>query len=135
MGAIDQLRDRVAERALDIVERAADLAVAETQDAASRRTGELADGISHTPPVLVGALVMCEIRSAVSYSRAQDEGTGIYGPRATRIFPTTAKALRFDWPAAGGVVFAKSVAGAPGRHFFHEPMPARWRGALATVVG
>lgn len=135
MGAIDQLRDRIAERALDIVERAADIAVQQTQDAASRRTGALAQGISHTPPVLVGTWATCDILSAEPYSAAQDEGSGIYGPTGQRIFPTHAKVLRFDWPAAGGVVFAKSVAGSPGRHFFHEPMPDRWRTALGQVIG
>lgn len=135
MGAVDQLRERVAQHALDIVERAADITVQRTQAAVSRRTGALAEGISRTAPALLGTRVMCDIVSAAPYSKEQDEGTGIYGPRAQRIFPTNAKALRFDWPAAGGIVFAKSVAGAPGRHFFHEPMPARWRGALAEVIG
>jgi hypothetical protein len=41
----------------------------------------------------------------------------------------------FDWPAAGGVVFARSVAGAPGRHFFTEPMPERWHSAIFEAAG
>lgn len=129
-------RARLQQRAVTIVTRAADVAVELTREAASRRGGALADSITHTQPALIDeGLVGCQISVGVPYGRWQDEGTGIYGPTGARIFPRTARVLRFDWPAAGGVVFARSVAGAPGRHFFHEPMPARWRTALATVVG
>lgn len=129
--AVEQLRQRIIEHGIELATRGADTTVDRTQDAASRRTGALAEGISHTQPVFDGQLVTCDIVSAADYSAAQDTGTGIYGPTAQRIFPTRATALRFDWPAAGGIVFAKSVAGAPGRHFFHEPMPVRWHDALA----
>lgn len=131
-------RTRLQERAILIATRAADVCVDLTREATSRRTGALADSIVHTQPALIAeGLVGCVISAGnadVIYARWQDEGTGIYGPTGGRIFPTRAKALRFDWPAAGGIVFAKSVAGAPGRHYFHEPMPARWRSALAEVI-
>ena len=136
MGAVDQLRDTVIpEHAVNLVRRAADLCVTRTQDAASRRTGALVDGISHTEPEVTDAYVQCQIVSAAPYSAAQDTGSGIYGPTGMRIFPTNAKALRFDWPAFGGVAFFRSVAGSPGTHFFTEPMPGRWSECLQDSAG
>lgn len=135
MSVVDQLADRIRQHAVDLARRATQLTVTETQAATSRRTGVLADGISATEPALQDTLVNQTITSAADYSEFQDRGTGIYGPSGARIFPKTAKALRFDSPAAGGIVFAKSVAGSPGRHFFHEPMGARWRDALAQSLG
>lgn len=135
MTVVDQLAVKIRSHAVELVRRAADATVADTQAHASRRTGATADGISHTEPAAGDAYVSCQIVSAEPSSRWQDEGTGIYGPTGMRIFPTHAKALRFDWPAAGGVVYAKSVAGSPGKHFFTEPMPARWAASLAASAG
>jgi hypothetical protein len=133
--AVDQLRDHVQQHALNLVDRALDVTVADTQAHASRRSGDLAAGVSATGPVLNDTQVQAQIISAADYSKFQDEGTGVFGPTGSRIFPKTAKALRFDWPAAGGIVFAKSVAGSPGTHFFHEPMPERWHNAIAQSAG
>lgn len=133
MTAIDQLRERVADRAVELARRAADLTVQRTQEKTSRRTGELADGISHDEPALSESRVSCTIVSAAPYSQFQNEGTGTFGPTGQRIFPRTAKALRFDWSAAGGIVFAKSVAGSPGTHFWDD-MASRWRDALAESI-
>lgn len=115
---VEQLTALIQQRAVVLVRLAADTAVAMTQAGTSRRTGELADGISHDEPVLSDPYVTCNITSAATYSSFQNEGTGLFGPSGARIFPTSAKALRFDWPAAGGIVFAKSVAGSPGTHFW-----------------
>jgi len=45
--------------------------------------------------------------------------------------------LVFDWPAAGGTVFARSVAGSQGTHFFFGPggdaMNQRFSTALSSV--
>lgn len=126
-----QLEEHVIGWAIDLVQRAADQTVEETQGAASERTGELRDGITHTPPAYSEPYVICQIQSAASYSGYQDEGTGIYGPSGAPIVPLRpGGVLVFDWPAAGGVVFARSVQGAPGRHFWREPMPDRWSNAV-----
>lgn len=132
---VDQLRQHVEQHAVELCQRALDVTREQTVQATSRRTGALAAGITTTQPALSGTRVTAQIESAAEYSRWQDEGTGVYGPSGQRIFPTTAKVLVFDWPAAGGVVFARSVAGAPGRHFFHEPMPERWHGAIFESAG
>ena len=133
--AIDTLKVHVQDHAVLLATRALQVVVSETQQAASRRTGALADSISAPPPVLTETRVTTQITAAADYARFQDEGTGVYGPTGARIFPKSAKALRFDWAAAGGIVFAKSVAGAPGRHFFHEPMPERWHSAIFESSG
>lgn len=130
MANLDGLRNAVIERAVARTTRAAGAAVDATRAAASRRSGALAESIEHSTPVVSGERVLTEISATSDHARFQDEGTGIYGPRGARIFPTTAKVLRFYSPAAGKVIFARSVAGAPGTHFFHQPMAARWRDAL-----
>lgn len=134
MSIVDQLAPRIVQHAVDLVRLAADITVADTKADASRATGALADSISHDEPQASVPLISCRITATAPYARWQDEGTGIYGPSGQRIFPTHAKALRFDWPAAGGVVFAKSVAGSPGKHYFTEPMPARWANALQSAA-
>lgn len=133
MSVVEQLTAVIQQSAVDRVRRAADICVDLTKEAASRRTGALADSVSHTEPALADNLVTCTITADVFYARWQDEGTGIYGPSGQRIFPTHAKVLRFDWAAAGGVVYAKSVAGSPGTHFFTEPMPERWSQSLQAA--
>lgn len=134
MANLDGLRDRLLQHGVDLVDRAAPIVRDETRAASSRRSGTLADSID-VVPATGGTLVTTTITAAAPYAQYQDEGTGIYGPTGARIFPTRAKVLVFDWPAAGGTVFARSIAGAPGRHFFHEPMHDRWHQALLASVG
>lgn len=133
--ALEQLQAHLRTRELTRTTVAVQLTVTETQDAASRRTGALAESITGESPTLADSRYVTRITAAAPYALYQDEGTGVYGPSGVRIFPTRAKALRFDWPAAGGVVFAKSVAGAPGRHYFHSPMAARWHENLLAAGG
>jgi len=136
MAAIDDLRDRIAEHAIDVARRAADLTVERTQAAASRRSGALAAGISHDEPFLSDAArVMCEIRSEADYSVFQDDGTGIYGPRGMPIIAMGPKPMTFFWDAIGQWRSLRISRGAPGRHFFRTAMPERWREALAESLG
>jgi HK97 gp10 family phage protein len=60
------------------------------------------------------------VGSPLPYAEYFHTGTGIYGPKATPITPTTRKALKFKWDGPGvnsrakdkrGYVFAKSVKG------------------------
>lgn len=109
-----------------------------TRAACSRRTGALAESVQADDWIDEGDRFTTTISAGrglenPDVARFQDEGTGLFGPEGTRILPTTAKVLMFDWPAAGGVVFAKSVAGSPGTHFFEEPMPARYREAAQAL--
>lgn len=134
MSVIEQLTQHLGEHAVRVVERALPLVVERTKALESRRTGALADSTHATQPALNETRVQSEMRVDVEYARWQNEGTGIYGPTGARIFPRSAKVLVFDWPAAGGVVFARSVAGSPGRHFWDD-MPSRWADALHESIG
>lgn len=134
MSVVDQLAERVRAHSVALAREAGQLVETQTKAAASRRTGALAEGISTTEPTLQDTRVSQRITSAADYSKFQDQGTGIFGPSGARIFPKTAKAFRFDSPAAGGIVFARSIAGSPGRHFW-SPLPERWHDALAAMAG
>lgn len=50
------------------------------------------------------------------YGAYLEEGTGVYGPKGSRIVPVTAKVLA--WKGAAGMVFAKSTKGMKARPFF-----------------
>jgi hypothetical protein len=114
------LREHVRERLPLITE----LIVDDVRSRMSRRTGASADSVAADPWIESGTTFSTVVSAGrglpnpdiVSY---QEYGTGIYGPEGHRITPRNAKVLAFDWPAAGGIVFAKSVAGMPGQHFFY----------------
>jgi len=119
----DALKEGLQQYAVERLTAIADAFVEAAQGRCSRRSGALADSIKHDDPSNEGDRVSCVASAGndeVDYAQYQDEGTGEYGPEGGRIYPVSAKALRFDWPAAGGVVFAKSVAGAPGTHFWSD---------------
>jgi hypothetical protein len=62
-----------------------------------------------------------------------DQGTGIYGPVGTRIYPRNAKVLAFHWlQRGGGLYFFRSVRGTPAQNYFHAPMPDYFAAALAA---
>lgn len=138
--ALEQnLRARVA-RNLPAV---SDQMVEETRQACSRRTGALADSIMADPWQEQGDRYVTTISAGrglpnPAVAAYQDRGTGIYGPNASRIYPRKpGGVLAFDWPAAGGVVFARSVAGSPGTFFFSgedgQAMRQRFESALGST--
>lgn len=93
--------------------------VGDARGRSSRRTGRLADSIEAGAPEHERHAVRVTIEVGEEYGRYQDEGTGIFGPHGERITATRpGGVLVFDWPAAGGTVFARSTAGAPGTHFW-----------------
>lgn len=114
----DRLVAFMGEYAERLTERLGEVFVDGARSRVSRRTGKTYEGIRANPAVVQPGRVSVTVESTEPSSQYQDEGTGIYGPTGERIYPVTAKALRFDWPAAGGVVFATSVAGSPGSHFW-----------------
>ena len=57
------------------------------------------------------------------YASFQNYGTGIYGPEGTPIVPRRpGGVLVFDWPAAGGIVFARSVRGTEPTHYWERTL-------------
>lgn len=80
-----------------------------------------------TPGAVIG-----RIGTGLEYGLYQEQGTGIYGPRHSRVVPVSRQFLRFEvknGTAARGrrpLVFARSVAGTPPTRFLTR--------ALRTVV-
>lgn len=81
--------------------------------------------------------VVCQVGTDVKYARWVHDGTGIYGPRKARIYPTTARAMVFTPRKSSGAfiarkgrvtVFAKSTKGMKGTPFLKDALPAA-RGA------
>lgn len=68
------------------------------------------------------------------YAVFHQGGTGIYGPNNKRIEPIKARALRI--PVGGGVIFARSVGGAPKRRMVPEPgpLPSAWRKRFVALT-
>lgn len=132
--ALEQnLRARVARNLPAVSERM----VQDTRDKTSRRTGQLAESIGADQWQESGDRYTTTIRATAPYAHFQDVGTGIYGPTGSRIYPRRqGGVLVFDWPAAGGTVFARSVAGSPGTHFWSgesgNAMRERFESALAS---
>lgn len=73
------------------------------------------------------------VANGTERAKYHNEGTGLYGPRKKRIYPTSAKALRI--PVKGGAVFASSVKGVPKRRMTPEngKLPQKWRKAYREV--
>jgi HK97 gp10 family phage protein len=120
---VEGLKDQVRSYALARAERLGDAFIDQLRSNMPRRTGELAasaevDDISEQSD---GVKVKVVVRS--HYAAFQNYGTGIYGPEGTPITPRRAGGvLVFDWPAAGGVVFARSVRGTEPTHFWERTL-------------
>lgn len=114
--SLERAVDRMGE---DLARRCGRLFANEVERNAPKRTRELVDSIEETAPVTVGGRVMVNVRVGAEHGIYQDEGTGIYGPQGTPITPKRpGGVLRFDWPAAGGIVFARRVRGTEPTRFW-----------------
>jgi hypothetical protein len=51
-----------------------------------------------------------------------EEGTGLFGPKKSYIFPRNRKFMVFHHRGLGQKVFAQRVAGQPGKHMFRDAM-------------
>lgn len=80
---------------------------------APHRTGTLQRSILVDRPI---ALPTATVAVNEKYGVYIEEGTGIYGPKGTRIKPKRAKVLAFK--SGGKMVFARSVKGMRKRPFF-----------------
>lgn len=70
-----------------------------------------------------GALAV-RVGTAVRYAYWVHEGTGLYGPRHARIYPRTARYMRWKNKATGKYVFAQSTKGMVGNPFLVKAIPA-----------
>lgn len=84
--------------------------------------------------------VYASVGTNVEYAKAQEEGTGIYGPRKTPIRPKNGKLLA--WKRNGKWHFARQVRGVRPKRFFRRArddsrgyFADQMRGALSAIVG
>lgn len=126
------LEGAVRRMAVALVDRLGDEFVATARAGVSRRTGETYEKIGHDPALETATGATVHVYSHAESSRYQDEGTGIFGPDGARIVSRSGGPLRFDWPAAGGIVFAMSIAGMPGTHFWQDALD-RWPDMVARI--
>ncbi len=113
----DTLGEGLREMALRLGDSLGERFVQQAKDHASRRTGAMADSVVAEAATMSGDTVTVHVEVGAEHGIYQDEGTGIFGPEGRPITPVRARVLRFDWPAAGGIVFAHSVQGSE---------PTRW---------
>lgn len=107
--------------------------------------GRLRQSITHRVTEGPGQKVTGTIYSPLKYARWQHEGTGIYGPTGTPIFPKRGQFLVFEVkrpfgplragqrrPARGRrpIVFARSVRGVPGSPFLVHGLELAMPGAI-----
>lgn len=74
--------------------------------------------------VIVGGAPAARIGSGLRYARWVHDGTGIYGPRRTRITPRTKKALRFKPKGTSGWIIRPSVKGMRPNQFLADALSA-----------
>lgn len=128
---VESLKQQVRDYALARAERLGDAFIEQLRGNMPRRTGDLAESaeVESITPKDDGVTVKIVVRSP--YGRFQNDGTGIYGPDGTPITPRRAGGvLVFDWPAAGGVVFARQVRGTEPTHFWERTLD-QW----PTIIG
>lgn len=90
-------------------------------------TGRLRASITYELRFRAGVPLVA-VGSNLSYARAIHDGTGIYGPRGTRIRPVQGSVLAFNWrnapaglrPGRGGKFFFRSVRGVRGRPYLRD---------------
>lgn len=112
-GLLRQLDELAREKTQQLAEGFAE----EARSTAQRRTGAMAEGVKVFDVIASASKYTAEVVSEAEHGVYQEHGTGIYAGRG-RIRPHNPQgALAFDWPAGGGAVFFKSVAGTP---------PTRW---------
>lgn len=102
--------------------------------------GNLRGSINTKGPVVTGSNVEASVGTHLTYSRFQEEGTGIYGPRKTPIVPKNGKLLA--WKVGGKWAFARSVKGVRPKRYFRRSrdearpvMTENMREAMREIVG
>lgn len=136
----DGIMDALERYAVAKLERCAELFVEEVETNAPKRTRALVDSIETSEPTVYPDRVVITVRVTATspegapYPTFQNEGTGIYGPEGVPIRPKKpGGVLVFDWPAAGGIVFARSVRGTEPTRFWDKAVD-EWRNIVARVT-
>lgn len=80
-------------------------------------------GSIHSDVRNMGSETVGIVGTNLEYAPYQEFGTGIYGPSGSPIVPVQASVLAF-MSKTGGMIFARSVSGAPARHFMAAGLEA-----------
>lgn len=80
--------------------------------------GQLRASIHTTPISVTNRNIKAAVLTNLNYAQYQEEGTGIYGPNRSPIYPKRARML--SWISNGQRVFARSVRGTPGKHYMQQ---------------
>lgn len=83
-------------------------------------TGRLLNSIT-VRIVMVNNLPAAEVGTNVHYAKWVHSGTGIYGPRASKIYPVHGDFLRWK-NKRGAYVYARSVRGMEANHFLSDAL-------------
>ena len=83
-------------------------------------TGRLLNSIT-VRTVMVNGLPAAEVGTNVEYAKWVHSGTGIYGPRAAKIYPVHGDYLRWK-NKRGAYVYARSVRGMEANHFLTDAL-------------
>jgi hypothetical protein len=101
--------------------------------------GILRASIHTEGPHVLDRDVRATVGTNVEYAQAQEEGTGIYGPRKRMIVPIRGKFLVFK--KAGQTIFARSVRGVRPRYYFKQAIEdnrltfaSTMRGVLESIT-
>jgi hypothetical protein len=135
----DGLLDAFERYAVAKLERCGELFANEVETNAPKRTRRLVDSIEQSTVTVYPDRVSMTVRVTATsddgapYPAFQNEGTGIFGPDGVPITPKKpGGVLVFDWPAAGGIVFAKSVRGTEPTRFWDKAVDA-WPDIVSRV--
>lgn len=78
----------------------------------------------NTRLLLVRGLPTARVGTPLRRARWIHDGTGIYGPRHTRIVPRRARFLRFKPKGLRRYIYVRSVKGMPANPFLTDALPA-----------
>ncbi len=91
----------------------------------SHSSGRLPGSIRYTTAIPRGREeVVSQVGSDEEHAIWVEKGTGVYGPRGGRIYPKRARFMRFESNVTGGLIFAESTRGQPGKHYLRDALPA-----------
>lgn len=119
-----QIERLVREHARDRMERLGRAFVDQARELAPRRSGDGADSIEAGDVQENSGGYSLTVTVGAEYMRFQNEGTGVYGPGGQPITARPGGVLAFDWPAAGGMVFAHHVRGVEATHWWDRTILA-----------
>lgn len=136
-----KLREQLTRDSRELLRDVGDRIVRRARQIAPKDSGRLRESIRAEEPRLVAPDRMTiRVVATAKHAIYQHEGTGICGPRGTRIRPRHAQALQFRWRKQGGALFYfRSVKGTKATKFLVRAVAdtlsrAPWRTRYNTTL-